>query len=272
MRLGAIDFPDELISAHRDVRLVLLVGSGASRGAPSSLPTFEELARQVAGGAYDKSVDGPEDQFLGRKAKEGIKVHAEAKEILGDPSSKPNRLHELLIELSSSGGPLRIVTTNYDCHLSTVASSEVYARSPDIFYAPALPLGSKFTGIVYLHGSLERDDDSIVLTDEDLGRAYLTDDWATRFLVGLFQSYTVLFVGYSHNDVIVSYLARGLPPQAKRRFALTETSCPRWNFLGVVPIVYSADDDHAALSKGLEDGPNSLKWGPLTTSRELKGL
>jgi hypothetical protein len=226
----------------------------------------------IGGGAYEKSMDGPEDQFLGRKAKEGVKVHAGAKEILGDPSSDPNRLHELLIELSLTGGPLRIVTTNYDRHLSTVAGKIIRGRSPDTFYAPALPLGSRFTGIVYLHGSVERDEDSMVLTDEDFGRAYLTDGWATRFLVGLFQSYTVLFVGYSHSDIIVSYLARGLPPQAKPRYALTGQSDPRWDFLGVVPIVYSGDSDHAALSKGLEEWVQLSKMGTLDHEQRIRKI
>src|SRR5260370_25809657 len=103
----------------------------------------------------------------------------------------------------------------------------------------------------------------MVLTDEDFGRAYLTEGWATRFLVGLFQSYTVLFVGYSHNDVIVSYLARGLPPQAKPRFALTDQNDPRWPFLGVAPIIYLPDNAHAALSNGLEEWVELSKMGTL---------
>src|SRR5260370_21025470 len=149
MGLGQIGFPDALVTAPRDGSLVVFVGSGVSRGAPSNFPTFGGLAPIIAGGTYEKSIEGPEDQFLGRKAKEGVKVHARAREILSDPSSNPNRLHELLIKLSLSGGPLRIVTTNYDRHLSTVGS-KFCTPSPDTFYAPALPLGSKFTGIVYL--------------------------------------------------------------------------------------------------------------------------
>ena len=271
MRLGPIDFHDELITAQREGRLVVFVGSGASRGAPSNLPTFEKLARTIAGGAYDRSVDGPEDQFLGRKCREGIQVHKRAKELIGDPSSKPNQLHELLVALSSSGGPLRIVTTNYDRHLSTVASRPC-APPPEIFCAPALPLGSSFKGIVYLHGSVDREDDTMVLTDEDFGRAYLTDGWATRFLVGLFQSFTVLFVGYSHSDVIVNYLARGLPPQAKPRFALTDQDDPRWNLLGIVPLLYSPDNAHAGLIKGVAEWVELTRMGALDHEQRIRRI
>jgi SIR2-like protein len=271
MRLGPIDFHDELIAAQREERLVVFVGSGTSRGAPSNLPTFEELARTIADGIYDKSVDGPEDQFLGRKRREGIKVHARAKEIIGSSSSKPNQLHELIVQLSSSGGPLRIVTTNYDRHLSAVAS-KVCAPPPDIFCAPALPLGSSFKGIVYLHGSVDREEETMVLTDEDFGRAYLTDGWATRFLVGLFQSFTVLFVGYSHSDVIVSYLARGLPPQAKPRFALTDQNDPRWPLLGVVPLLYSPDNAHAGLAQGIAEWVELTKMGALDHEQRIRKI
>jgi hypothetical protein len=36
------------------------------------------------------------------------------------------------------------------------------------------------------------------------------------FFVDLFRHFTVLFVGYSHNDLIVSYLARALPESTGR--------------------------------------------------------
>jgi hypothetical protein len=45
-----------------------------------------------------------------------------------------------------------------------------------------------------------------------LGARTAPQGWARRFLVGLFQSYTVLFVGDGHEDVVMGYLARGLPP------------------------------------------------------------
>ena len=79
----------------------------------------------------------------------------------------------------------------------------------------------------------------MVLTDADFGRAYLTDGWATRFLMSLFQDHVVLFVGYSHNDIVMNYLARGLPPSAQPRFALTsEADFGRWKLLGIEALHY----------------------------------
>src|SRR5947207_1465711 len=79
-----------------------------------------------------------------------------------------------------------------------------------VFFAPALPVGNEFTGIVYLHGSVDRPANRLVLTDSDFGRAYITDGWATRFLERLFSRFVVLFVGYSHQDMLLTYLARGV--------------------------------------------------------------
>ena len=87
---------------------------------------------------------------------------------------------------------------------------KLFGSSPEVFRAPALPLGNEFRGIVHVHGSVvcpER----MVLTDADFGRAYIVEGWAQRFLVELFGCFTVLFVGYSHNDTIMNYLARALP-------------------------------------------------------------
>ena len=65
----------------------------------------------------------------------------------------------------------------------------------------------------------------MVLTDADFGRAYLTEGWARRFLVELFRQFTVLFVGYGHNDTVMNYLARALPESdVAKRFALTGES------------------------------------------------
>ena len=93
----------------------------------------------------------------------------------------------------------------------------------------------------------------MVLTDQDFGRAYLTEGWARRFLIELFRQFTVLFVGYGHNDTVMNYLARALPEsEANKRFALTGESAPdlqHWRVLGIEPIVYpqANERDHSRL-------------------------
>ena len=52
--------PRALIEAHRNGSLVIFVGAGASRAAPSGLPDFRRLAADVAA---DVSVDVTDDQL-----------------------------------------------------------------------------------------------------------------------------------------------------------------------------------------------------------------
>jgi SIR2-like protein len=64
----------------------------------------------------------------------------------------------------------------------------------------------------------------MVLTDKNFGAAYLTRGWVRDFLISLFSEYTVLFVGYSHNDITTTYLARGLnQAQVKPRWTLVSS-------------------------------------------------
>ena len=93
-----------------------------------------------------------------------------------------------------------------------------------------------------LHGCADKKVEKCILTDEDFGRAYLSQGWATRFLISMFSRYVVLFVGYSHNDTVMNYLARGLPPgNQQARFAFStddDQSLSKWKHLEIQPLVY----------------------------------
>lgn len=94
-----------------------------------------------------------------------------------------------------------------------------------------------------------------MLTDSDFGRAYLTEGWARQFLMDVFRQYTVLFVGYSHNDVVMNYLARALPADSVAgRFALTEED-GSWEILDITPIRFtkgSGEDPFRELYDGVQ--------------------
>ena len=115
----------------------------------------------------------------------------------------------------------------------------------------------------------------MVLTDKNFGRAYLTDGYSRRFLVELFSSFDVLFVGYSLNDIVMSYLSRALPlEETKNRFALTDdASGGRWRFLGVEPVVYiNPDGDHGGLYSGVSRLAENLQRGNLDWQQRIASI
>ena len=274
MRISGIDFPKPLLDAVRDSRLVVFAGAGVSMGEPANLPSFEDLAKAIAQGTGETmSNNEGEDRFLGKLHYKGVDVHSKAAQELSRHGSEPTALHGDLLRLYSAPGNVRIVTTNLDTLFERSAVS-VFETQPQRFDAPALPLGSDFKGIVHIHGSLENPND-MVITDSDFGKAYLTQGWARRFLVDLFDSFTVLFVGYSHNDMVMNYLARALPVSEKDRFVLTaEAADGKWQLLNVLPVTYTnlTGDDHSALREGISGLASYARRGILDWQREITSI
>lgn len=254
MRLDSIEFPTDLIDAIRNDDLVVFAGAGVSMGAPAYLPDFRTLATNIGSGtAISRESSEPDDRYLGRLAQRGIKVHELACKALSRESLQPTPLHHGLLRLFSDPQVTKIVTTNFDTLFEKAASD--LGHNVEIYRAPALPLGRSPFGVVHVHGSVIRCGD-IVLTDADFGRAYLTEGWARRFLVDLFNTWTVLFVGYSHSDAILTYLARALPRESgKKRYALVDERQgeSRWHLLGIESIAYPQRDpaDHSHVTSGI---------------------
>ncbi|APZ33937.1 hypothetical protein BOH66_06440 [Microbacterium aurum] len=273
MRLTSdVDIPDDLLAAARNERLALFIGAGVSINAPSNLPLYDGLARMIAqslGEEFDAALSP--DRFLGQLMHTHPRVKDQVRAITGSAQSLPNANHRALARLATAARA-PIVTTNYDLHIEA-AAAELALQLGATYSGPALPLGREFDGLVYLHGSASRPASELVVTDDDFGRAYLTDGWARRFVQDLFEHWTVLFVGYSHNDVVMTYLARGLPPSAQPRFVLTdEPQSPRWENLRITPIAYPSDDDHAALPVALDAWAALMNMGVLDHHARAKEL
>src|SRR5215469_3641526 len=99
MRIRGVDFPESLIRAQAENRLLVFAGAGVSIPSPSNYPDFNRLAEQVAAGALSRESSEPTDRFLGRLVDKKIKVHERVKKILSDPSSSANPLHLNLLRL-----------------------------------------------------------------------------------------------------------------------------------------------------------------------------
>ncbi len=274
MQIGDIDFPNELLSALEERRLVIFAGAGVSMAAPAGLPGFRGLVEEILGRPVPDSEVGQLDRVLGREKDRGVPVHQLAAERLTRPEARFNSLHEGLVRLFADPSALRIVTTNFDLFFECALGAAEQAPRAKVYNAPALPVGSSFSGLVHLHGSLDGDPEELVLTDADFGRAYLSEGWAGRFVLELFRHYDVLFVGYSYGDVVMSYLTRGLAPAfGRKRFALAPTGeREKWTLLGIEVLEYDPADGHRALPTSVARWATYARRGYLDWSQQLRRL
>ncbi|MDD2857218.1 MAG: DUF4020 domain-containing protein [Candidatus Nanopelagicales bacterium] len=274
---GKVELPDAVLDAHAEGRLVLFVGAGVSMSAPANLPSFEGLARGIANRRNTseevmKQFETRPDALLGHLQKQGAPVYDLVAEVLANPDSRPNINHRALVEIASACPTFRIVTTNFDDHLSS-ALGDAGVSNVGKYVGPALPLGGSFSGLVQLHGSAVGRIEEMVLTDADLGVSYLTEAWAARFLFPMFRDLVVLFVGYSHRDTVMDYLAVGLRG-AQGRYVLTdEPDDDLWGRLDIAPIAYPNEDGlHSELTQALEAWAQIVSEGGLARRERVKRI
>lgn len=294
MRLvSGVTIPDELWDVADGGDVVYFCGAGISIDPPSDLPTFAQMAAEIAKPHFvaadrsDELADRRDyDVILGEldvKQPNGaaglVDVHRRIQSMIAKESSHPNRNHKAIALLSRASMTPRIVTTNYDRHLSAALASQ--GADIDEFAAPALPQGDDFSGLVYLHGHVRQEPRRLVATDVDFGEAYLTRAWAARFVHELFSSATVVFIGYSHDDVVMNYLAKGMGSKGRTRYAFTQESkeedrlreARKWERLGITPIHYPVIDGlHRTLTETLEEWAGKASWSVIERAEKVRGI
>ena len=114
MYLNNIDFPNQILDAVQDNKLVVFAGAGASVDKPTSLPNFANLAKEIAEDTGKTLKKEPCEVFLCALKAGGIDVNGIAARILSDSCLKHNALHEAIVDLFSSPENVKVVTTNYD--------------------------------------------------------------------------------------------------------------------------------------------------------------
>lgn len=123
MLFDTLDIPESLLGAQDDGKLVVFAGAGVSIGAPSNLPSFAELAELIAQRPLTNLERSRLDHFLGELKAEGRDVHALAVQALNRPGSHHTPLHVEIVRLFGRPEHVRIVTTNFDPHFTTVVRS-----------------------------------------------------------------------------------------------------------------------------------------------------
>lgn len=271
--------PDLLLERCDAGRVVFLCGAGVSFN--SGMPTFLGLTEHVIDffdppegseimkafapwRADPTAANVPLDQIFNLLHQEygRDEVNALVTERLLIPSTAATIGHEhsLVKRISSNqNGVPQIVTTNFD-HLFELGddAGSIPAHIPPAF--PDLTYGSPIYGITYLHGRLVAPDTTqhpYVLSSADFGRAYLSEAWATKFISGLLERYTVVLVGYQAEDPPVKYLLQGLNHDGQfdrtRLYAFDrgepEEIEAKWRDRGVTAIAYQ---DHGHLWQTME--------------------
>ena len=275
------DVPERLLQAHEDGRVVFFCGAGISY--PAGLPGFSELVQRIYGGLhetpdpgersainnkqFDRTIDSLERRIVGGRSR----VRRKLAEILTPDHGATNAIatHEALLTLSRNcAGHIRLVTTNFD----RLFKKAITKKGLDVehFQSPQLPVpNSRWNSLIYLHGLLPTDPghgnlDHLVLSSGDFGRAYMTERWAAKFVGELFRNFTVCFVGYSIEDLILRYMTdaigadRLLGEAYPEMFAFGSSAedeederASEWKSKNVAPILYRSDESHSKLHQTL---------------------
>jgi hypothetical protein len=186
-------------------------------------------------------------------------VHDRARAILSAAGGRHTPLHEHLVGLFGTADHVRLITTNFDPFFKAACQAVFPAASIPLYTGPALPLGREFRGVAQLHGALENTHESLVLTERDFGAAYLTDGWATRFLLGIFGKRIVLFAGYRLGDPVIQYLMSALPVEG-RAYALCHLSeSTAWADRGIEPITFDTAPNGERFAD-LNEGMQRWRW------------
>ena len=137
MKIKGVDFPEPLLNALRDGRLVVFAGAGVSMGPPAGLPDFRRLAEQVAEGTVQpsKTKSETDDQFLGRP--QGWKGQESHHKLPCSNSPAPAPVYRGLLQLFPATNPGRIITTRFHCLLERETGAECKMnQSVQTPYAP----------------------------------------------------------------------------------------------------------------------------------------
>ena len=222
--------PVHLLNELDSGRTVFFCGAGISAGAGSGLPGFGELVEYV----YETNRMGPDaverealdleeeapgrrrphlDKALGlleRPERLGAQaLRRSVIERLSRPPAGALPVHVALIDLSRNERGVRLITTNFDNRFVEAGlDGELVDAAPRL----PVPKPHAWSSLVHLHGRIlpNEDGSNLVLTAADFGRAYLTEQWAARFVTELFREFTVVFVGYSVGDPVMSYMVDAL--------------------------------------------------------------
>ena len=190
----------------------VFVGAGASiaAGLPSWAQLVEPLRAEIPDCPHSVSfVDVAqfyENEFGRTRLTEKIRQRLE------ESAQEPTALHLSLIGLLRAG---RIYTTNYDGLIEAAAKTNGLRFRRIVNTDPQVSFDRDRLNIIKLHGDLEQPK-SYVITAQDYESYFRKNPGLTRLITTEFQTGTVLFIGYSHNDLDLRMMLRRITDENGR--------------------------------------------------------
>ena len=182
-------------NASRENRLVVFVGAGVSRN--SGIPTWNDLIKTMKSELPDKlanDMDALKVAQLYKDARGHKEYMDKVKEVLLYNKAVPNPLHKRILALK----PCHMVTTNYDDLIEQELINE-FIQYAVVREDKDIPQMVHPNALVKMHGDYATD--NIVLTETDYYNYSNNFPLIRAFVLSLFASKLVLFVGFSFADL-----------------------------------------------------------------------
>lgn len=194
-----IDFLAEELEREK---LVIFVGAGVSRN--SGLPSWQQLVEVFAKKlGINKSCFSPEETlqipqiFYDEFSK--IKYYEILQEVF-EGTYEPNSIHKTLKKMNIS----HIITTNYDelieKELNESKEYDVIGKEEELAYSKSTKM------IIKMHGDMKYR--NVVLKQEDYDDYEKNFPLISTYVKSLFTTNTIMFIGYSLNDVNVKNIMK----------------------------------------------------------------
>lgn len=198
-------------------KLVVFVGAGVSKN--SGLPEWEELIKDYADYRGIKEFTSKQFLTIPEEVFErygSLKYYEIAeKRFLG--KYVPNSIHRILKKMKLT----YIITTNYDTLIEDeIKNLQIVSKDED------LPYTNSNRMLIKMHGDFENK--NIVLKKSDYDNYEKKFPLISTLIKGLFTTNTILFIGYSYNDInvqqIMNWIKEILKEKIRKAFLVEFTN------------------------------------------------
>ena len=192
----------QIKEASKQGRLVVFVGAGVSNN--SGVPTWIELIGEMkASCGADNETDDLKIAQLFKDARGEKEYMDKVKEVLKHNKISPTPIHKSILELN----PCHIITTNYDDLLEQEINRE-FKQFDIIREDKDIPNISYPNSLIKMHGDFSKN--NIVLTESDYYNYEKNFPLIRSFVLSLFASKLVLFIGFSFSDLNLKMILNDL--------------------------------------------------------------